>query len=1072
MKKTVLLFALCLGILGAYAQYCPYAGDCGDQLLLVDINGYVNNSGTCDFYTDYTGTVPMYAEPGSNFMVNVAWQTFSDAAVYLFFDWDENEVWDPATEMYVLGTGAATNASTQVVVPPTVASGAVVKVRAMLAFMYEAPDPCTGPPAGVFSVSEVEDYTLEILDELPIAPGYCDARGFSNGDRCRVSGAGTETNMWISNVELTGKFTNRSDSCGIDNGYSDFTNIIAEVAAGETLSGIVETLPTAGSAYHLATMWIDWNADRVFDDATERYDLPKDDGISRYLINVIVPPTAVEGVTRMRVRASDKLFVNDVNLPCGTTNRGEVEDYTIFVGNLPPNCAENYMPQDGTTDLCLNGIELTWDAPSDGEAPDGYKLSLGTDNPPTTIEDNTDLGNVTSYTISEDLEPGTTYFWTVTPYSDENGDAFNCVVNSFTTADGGNPNVKILDEDGQPITEVVACTGVELPLQSEVSDGTGAYEYEWTGDDLSFLSDLSSDATVFNSPNSGNNSYTLSVSDENGCSGSATLSVSVETNANAGTIAGNTEVCSGEDLVLTATGTQGDLQWQQISDGVWVDISDANQSTYSTPSAQAGSQYRLIASTANCADTSVVLNITVFPKPESPEITTSNGLEGFCQGEELTLSSNQINNNWSTGSTDASIIVTDAGSYSVTYVDGNGCESEATNIEIAEFPVPDKPIIDQVENGGEIYACGGYPFELTTSNNAEFDISWIGLNGETEASASATEDGEVQLTFTNEFGCSTSSDLANVQEKPLPSTPIITTEDNSTAFCEGETLDLTAQTDAGTSLVWNDDAGITGSSISVEEGGEYFVTATDAFGCVAQSESITITENPLPEVPTLITPDGSTEFCDNESPYVTTETNNVYWNGDVSNTVDTLFIDEDMTVFATAVTQAGCERASESIDLTVHVAPEIPSITNDNGTLLSSVNDLDFVYQWFSQDGTEIQGENEPVFTNAPEGTYYIVVTDPGTGCASQSDIVNDIQQLGAFNTLKVFPNPVERGATVSIVGAKRIGKVRVLDASGRQVLAAEGGDLNTSGLSKGLYVLQIEMDGLEAPVISQLVVQ
>ncbi|NLK50680.1 MAG: hypothetical protein GX294_08530, partial [Candidatus Cloacimonetes bacterium] len=99
----------------------------------------------------------------------------------------------------------------------------------------------------------------------------------------------------------------------------------------------------------------------------------------------------------------------------------------------PPDIAVLVAPADGSNYAALMPT-LKW-APGN-IWPDGYKLSLGSNNPPTYILDNVDLENVTSYEVTTALEHETTYYWQVVPYNNF-GNAANCPVWSFTTHPDG-----------------------------------------------------------------------------------------------------------------------------------------------------------------------------------------------------------------------------------------------------------------------------------------------------------------------------------------------------------------------------------------------------------------------------------------------------------------------------------------------------------------------------------------------------------------------------------------------------------------------------------------------------------
>ncbi len=106
---------------------------------------------------------------------------------------------------------------------------------------------------------------------------------------------------------------------------------------------------------------------------------------------------------------------------------GQIFTWTPPVPGSIPNPANLVGP---TGDFVSITANLEW--LSGGGMPSGYRLYFGTDNPPTNIINNLDLGNVNSYNPTNDLLYNTTYYMTVIPYN-EFGTASNCPVWSFTT---------------------------------------------------------------------------------------------------------------------------------------------------------------------------------------------------------------------------------------------------------------------------------------------------------------------------------------------------------------------------------------------------------------------------------------------------------------------------------------------------------------------------------------------------------------------------------------------------------------------------------------------------------------
>ncbi|MHC5114854.1 MAG: GEVED domain-containing protein [Planctomycetota bacterium] len=135
------------------------------------------------------------------------------------------------------------------------------------------------------------------------------------------------SNEFISNVQ----FANINNSSGSGQ-YEDYTNLNATVQIGEAVPFDL-TIGNANSN-DLGGLWIDWNIDGDFNDADEEIDVSMS-GPGPYSTVINVPGHAVIGDTRLRVRIQ-RSTQNPVLDPCGSSSRGEVEDYGVRVLQADP----------------------------------------------------------------------------------------------------------------------------------------------------------------------------------------------------------------------------------------------------------------------------------------------------------------------------------------------------------------------------------------------------------------------------------------------------------------------------------------------------------------------------------------------------------------------------------------------------------------------------------------------------------------------------------------------------------------------------------------------------------------
>jgi hypothetical protein len=117
-----------------------------------------------------------------------------------------------------------------------------------------------------------------------------------------------------------------------------------------------------------------------------------------------------------------------------TSSTSSRANFDISILNTPPvpDCATLNTPTNGAT-MVVTNTPLTWSAPATGGTPTGYKVYLGTVNPPTTLV-STVAAPTTTYTPTGQA-PNTLYYWYIVP-TNGTGDAVGCnaTVFSYTTA--------------------------------------------------------------------------------------------------------------------------------------------------------------------------------------------------------------------------------------------------------------------------------------------------------------------------------------------------------------------------------------------------------------------------------------------------------------------------------------------------------------------------------------------------------------------------------------------------------------------------------------------------------------
>ncbi|MGQ0828193.1 MAG: beta strand repeat-containing protein, partial [Bacteroidota bacterium] len=226
-----------------------------------------------------------------------------------------------------------------------------------------------------------------------------------------------------------------------------------------------------------------------------------------------------------------------------------------------------------------------------------------------------------------------------------------------------------------------ACGGSNGSVTVTASGGTTNYIYTWsTG---------GTDATIINLTAG---TYTVLVTDANGCTNTATASVGNSAGPTVGISTQGNVNCRGAatgNVTITATGGTGVLTYTW-NNGVTSTTGSAGGLTAGT--------YTVVINDANNCSQQQLVTIT---EPSSSISVVSDSTNAACGNSNGTVSITATGGtpgytyNWSTGATTGnSLTGLTAGTYSVTVTDNNGC-TKATTIKVAGSPGPTAGVSSQ-----------------------------------------------------------------------------------------------------------------------------------------------------------------------------------------------------------------------------------------------------------------------------------------------------------------------------------------------------------------------------------------
>ncbi len=562
-----------------------------------------------------------------------------------------------------------------------------------------------------------------------------------------------------------------------------------------------------------------------------------------------------------------------------------------------------------------------------------------------------------------------------------------------------------------------AYCGVSGSIWLNISGGTADYTISWTGASTGTATSTSSSYDITNLLAG---SYTINVTDGNGCTASTTTTVG-STGGNLSLNASPTDAYCGVNgsIWLTISGGTADytISWSGASTG----SATSTSSSYDITNLPAGS-YTINVTDGNGCTVSTTTTIGTTGGNLSLNASPTDAYCGVNGSIWLTINGGTADYtiSWSgasTGSatsTSSSYDITNlsAGSYTINVTDGNGCTASTTAIVGS--------------NGGNLSVdatatdmyCGiqGSIWLIISGGNPTYTITWTGPSSGTGTSNTTAFDipnldaGTYIVTITDQNGCSITETL--VVNNNSGSLSLTATPTNAACGVPGSIwLNISGGT-APYFIEWTGDAtgNATSSSSNFDipnlSAGTYTVEVTDANACTT-TETVTVS-NSGSNLSVVANP--TNVVCGTAGSIWVTITGGsadytITWTGPSSGSATTNNSAFDITNlgmgdYTITVTDAtGCSTVQTatvggSIALAATITPNNGSCGNGDGSISIMINNGSPNYTVFwtgPVSDNAVISTNDISIDNLPTGTYTVSIED-ANGC-------NHVETVSIYNT-------------------------------------------------------------------------
>jgi gliding motility-associated-like protein len=590
-------------------------------------------------------------------------------------------------------------------------------------------------------------------------------------------------------------------------------------------------------------------------------------------------------------------------------------------------------------------------------------------------------------TINLNAGGGTSYSWSG-PNAFSNGTQNPSITNA-QLVNAGTYTVTVTDANTCSATATTSVTVNPLPnptigSNSPVCVGQtinlnagGGVSYSWTGPNA--FTNSTQNPSISNAQVANAGTYTVTVTDANNCSATATTSVIVNTLPTP-SIASNSPVCVGQTINLNGG---GGVSYSWTGPNAFASVSQ-NPSISNAQLTHAGT-YTVTVTDANSCFATATISVTVNPLP-APGITSNSPV---CAGQTINLQgSGGTSYSWTGPNAFTSNIQNptianaqniNAGIYTVTVTDVNNCTASTTaSITVNALPNP------TASNNGPL--CETNTLQLNASGGVSY--AWIGPNGFSSALQNPTisnvtlaENGIYTVTVTGANSCTATATTTVVVSPDL----VVTIGSNS-PVCVGTTLNLTSM--PGSSHQWTGPASFTSNienptinNVTLANAGTYTVTVTNAQGCSGTaSVDVIVNTNPLVYL------GADTTLCDTQTLLLDAGNPGASYSWNDGSANQTFLVNTAGTYTVTVTDANGCSALD---NITVSYQP-LPNVDLGADLILCQGASVQIGYMYSGATYSWNTGETTSFINVTAPGTYTLTVSVCNTTASDNITITAD----------------------------------------------------------------------------------